>query len=266
MRVKWIALMYFMVAFGSLFSESYQLAQEIRENPKIAQQVNFMVGFPRSGNNWMKNIVQSLGHYPVYPLCGTYALENPLGVAIDHDKSPFFVMHVPNWIEGASPECNKIIIIVRDYKECFYRQAIADRADIENTDITQLQLSGYSFVSVYLNILRIYDSWLPENRYLVYYEELIQYPETVIGDLAQFLGEEPNQLSEFFLNFEELKKQSIAYYNKIEGANGGSITEGKDVFHYREFYTEEQMRHIDEVMKIFGEDLWEKYLSHYEGI
>ena len=235
----------------------------ISHYPQCASNVIFLASFPRSGQNWMKCLLQIMGKRPIYPLCGTLGLENPLNLKIDDSKTPCFVMHNPHWIDGAPSDCNKLIVIVRDYKECFIREAKAHKKHHILQKIHSFRLNGLPFKTIYFDILEKYDSWEPSNRHLIYYEDLLKKPTATLKDLCKFLGDSQKDLQHLLDNFQRYNKLTIQYYNKRQGSFGGSMSRGKSEHFHSKQYPIDELIKIDKMMKEFNPYLWQKYLRRY---
>lgn len=240
-----------------------QMAVEIRENPSCAANSLFFVSFPRSGSHWLKTILQVIEGYPIYPLCGTYSLENPHNLSLDLSKRRLYIMHEPHWIDGVSSINNCLLVIVRDYKECFVRQAKSYEEPVDIETVADLGFNQQTYSDLYLDILRLYDSWDVENRYLIYYEDLIQFPHQTLTKLFQFIGGEQERVDSFIENLEYYKRISIEHYNIIEGVHGGSMSSGQSANFHTQNYSNDELQHLDQLMKSRAGDLWNKYLRHY---
>ncbi len=259
-------LIVFALLFNALYSTPPHINPEavmISHHPECASNVVFLASFPRSGQNWLKCLIQIIGKRPIYPLCGTFGLENPLNLAIDDKNTPCFVMHNPHWIDGAPSDCNKLIVIIRDYKECFIREAKAHKKTINVEKVHLSRFNDQSYRSIYFDILKQYDAWEPSNRHLVYYEDLIKDPTTVLHDLGQFLGDAQKDVQHVMDNFQRYKKLSIQLYNKRQGRFGGSMSQGSNEYYHSQKYSKKDLSHLDKTMQTFHPGLWKKYLTRY---
>jgi Sulfotransferase domain len=241
----------------------YQPSVEIRNDPSKANNVLFLVSFPRSGSHWTKNILQIIGEIPIYPLCGTYDLENPLNVDLNFDNVPCFVMHNPHWIKGASTTENQLIVIVRDYKECFLRQAKAEKSSIDYETISQLKFNGQKYGNFYCDIIDLYDNWDVNKRLLIYYEDLINCPYSTLTIIFSFLKIDHLRVISFMNNFETYKKLSISHYNKIQQNEGGAMSEGNSTSYHSNDLTRSDLMKFDDYMSTEFSFLWNKYLTRY---
>ena len=235
----------------------------IKRSPEYAQNVIFTVAFPRSGQNWLNALMQIIGKHPAYPLCGTFGLVNPMKIDLDFSKKPFYMMHNPHWISQASSESNQLIVIIRDYKECFIRQAIASKKRLRIDHVHFLRFNQKPYPGTYYDILQLYDDWHPANRYLIYYEDLIKDPENVLRALNQFLGNSQEGVTYLMKRYEHFKALSIANYNNKQQRFGGSMSKGaSDHFHSQKHSLKSRLL-LQKRMIDINPVLHDKYLSRY---
>jgi hypothetical protein len=108
--------------------------------------------------------------------------------------------------EGDADLFNKLVLVVRDYKEAIPRH--------------QPRLGGSSMKD-YLKPLNSYDEFSGD-KMVVYYEDLITNPKDTLKDLLTFLGEyDETKLERFIVDYDRHKKDSLSIYDKFQGGNRG---------------------------------------------
>lgn len=119
---------------------------------------------------------------------------------------------------------DRLILILRNYKECYKREA---------NRIKMCSLHFFHQNPLYFDDLDIYHHWPKENRYLVYYEDLIENPRETLEGVLSFLGESGNNLDPFVNNIESHKKIMLDAYSH----RWGSASKGEDL-HFHEKQTD----------------------------
>lgn len=95
---------------------------------------------------------------------------------------------------------------------------------------------------------------------IVYYEDLMKYPEKTLKELLKFLGEDDKFLSDFMKDFEFHKKQSLEFY---EFTLHKSKTKGKKTIFYLNKISDEEKKVLDEIIETTHPIFWKKYLMRY---
>lgn len=191
-------------------------------------------GFPRSGNTWLNYIVTTL-------LDGKEPIEKEI-VKSNHRFSLIQSNKTP-------------ILIVRDYKECMPRHF--GYKDIENKDFKKLSKSGYKF-SLYIKNLQDYDK-IFDKALLVYYEELMKYPNNEILRIGKFIDKEKN-VPIFLENYEFHKNKSLELKN--DPSRAGTIS-GEDLHYHSKNLSQSTLFRLYNHFKNDHPKIFEKYLKCY---
>ena len=227
-----------------------------------ASNAHFLAAFPRSGQNFFHYFIQGVSERPICAFNGM--IHSLPHMTHDLKKSPFYVMHNLYQIWKVPSKTNKYIALVRNYKECFIREMKAQKLSYTNpSQLLDLKINSHTFLEIYLGILKLYDRWKPENRLLVYYEDVVKSPEMVAKKLAKFLNEPESNAETFIKQYDEICQCAIRYYNTIQKKEGGSMTKGKSLIHHSESLCQKELVEFDELMRTHCGDIFDKYLNHY---
>ena len=109
--------------------------------------------------------------------------------------------------------------------------------------------------------LMVFEKWNKKNKLLLYYEELIENPETQFRKALLFLNESLAPLSELMVHFEEHKESIINYYQDSRGAR--CVTKGEDTLFYSKLMPQDRLKAIDQFVEKKYPVIWKKYLSRY---
>lgn len=226
-----------------------------------ASQVEFLISYPRSGTNLLTGYIQNLTGKPISVAAGTISelAMNRLAVPINASKKPLYRAHHAHEIQGWNKNGNKLICIIRNYKECITREhqrkSISKLLDkIERGDPT---------AEHYIDNLRVFDAWDKDNRLLIYYEDLISKPDEEIKKVLTFLRESvPTNLSKESL--QDTSQKILSSYHTQHISSGGSHSKGKDLLYHSKQMTLKQLKRWDELISKKDPELWERYLKRYK--
>jgi len=197
----------------------------------------YIVSYPRSGNHWMRFIVEFLTGRPTLgcksseyydiPIYKTEFKNGMCPIKIIDEGNP--IARKIHGVNGINDD-NMIVVVVRDYKECITRH---------NGFVSE------NYINEYYNIIDFYDKH-KGNKLLVKYEDLINNNTKVADDVYKFFDcEDRNRLNDFKENLDK-------YRHMNKNVNGrrwlGSIS-GDDLdFHKNSFKSNfsEFDRYIDE--------------------
>lgn len=211
------------------------------------------LGYPRSGNNWLNFCLHKMLSSP-----------DKRGVIRPNPNLKFFA-HNPyeTGIDKLEKSQNYLIVILRNYRESMMR----NNMNLENLVKNQLIFENKVFLGQepefekriysYPAVLKCYDEWDPSKRLLIYYEDLMEYPEATLKAVIRFLGKDEALVDNFMKNYLLYRKESLENY-----ADTQSISKG--LLYHTSLMSQEAISHFDNFMKTNYPDYWEKYLSRYE--
>lgn len=188
---------------------------------------NYIRGFPRSGNTWVRYIIQAFT------------------TAIVHKNHEYKNMFSIN---------NVLIFCIRNYKECITRHKRARTfEDFEKP------------LSNYMKLLNMFDSFKGTQKIIVYYEDLMDDPKTIIPSFTRFFDERFNYDFDCFMeNYELHQQESLKVYKQYTG----SSHEEKDwkpehTIVHSEHLTKEVKMTLDNYLIVNHSELSKKYLKRY---
>lgn len=216
----------------------------------------FLLSYPRSGNSWLRYCLEKLTLRPTFSRIGFYdKKQQPLAwhapFEIDLTKSPIEKVHLPREVHSPHDWHDKLIMIVRNPKEALMRN------EHRKLSLPLLQgrtrRRGYTPASYFEN-LEFFNTWNPDNRLLIYYEDLLMYPRHELLRILIFLEEPVTRLDDFMSNYQEHVALSIKLYKK-------SASKGSDpLFHSRS--TDQEYRlSVDQWITDLYPELWNTYLK-----
>tara|TARA_R110002074_G_scaffold401659_1_gene600732 strand:- start:944 stop:2203 length:1260 start_codon:yes stop_codon:yes gene_type:complete len=226
-----------------------------------------IVGFPRSGNNWLRYLVEYFTKYiticepvntpmrkPLHLLCPSINSTNKTDDALwnthGHEKA---ISNLLKSVQG------KHILILRNYKECIPRHVNVaypfvhyDPSFKDTGKLTDLNLiingkdDGNSLDLIhYLSLLNDYHNYEGE-KLLLYYEDLIN-KETIkesLIKLINFLDGDITLVEEFLNTYEERSNECKVLYKPLGGSQSPA---GQSIFHSKVF-TDKQKYFMDDLI------------------
>ena len=175
------------------------------------------------------------------------------GFEIDLDLAPIEKVHIKKEIEKAKGDNrrDRLILIVRNPKEVFSRHG-----GLEITlDVLQGEGStGNSDPRIYFNNIRVYNSWNPEKRLLIYYEDLVSKPIQTIINIVQFLNEPLDKIDLFMRDYSQHKKKAIKIYKESE-------SKGNDLLYHSKLIAPDHRLQIDLWIEQLYPNIWNNYLK-----
>jgi hypothetical protein len=222
----------------------------------------YLVSYPRSGANWLRYCIEAIWgapthgvapHKPLTLLDGTVeeATRELLNASIGVDLEKGVVLqHSHRW--HVSTPTTRILMIVRNYKECIirdFRGTTGDDAHVH--DITRHNsldiLCNDDGIGDYSHLLETYVKH-PGPKHIVYFEDLKVNPGETLAQLAPFMKGELEMVATFMEHIDRHNKVSVLVYNNgvaksyTQGSNNLSL-------HSDEFLTVEDKIKWDEYIK-----------------
>jgi len=271
---------------------------------------DWLVSYPRSGNTWLRYIIE---YHLLRPTIGYWnsdgddmveaikdqPLEHHIDAPInnkatwdkkiDYSKKHVLKRHVVSEIEPEQDD--KLVFLVRNYKECIMRHCMTstiaefelDKVDANN--ISQEQYDAlidqavpwfkkrcFEELEVYMSNLQQYDAWAGP-KMLVYYEDLILQPTTEIVKVIRFLNCDSNdeemllRHKRFMNYYKDHKNGSLQIY---AGNGTDPITKGEpdSLRHYSDSFQNsiwgsEMPLELDLKALKLNQELWVRYLKQY---
>lgn len=209
----------------------------------------FLLTFPRSGTHWMMYCLQTLTGRPWH----VHNRNLLKWIDFENDENMPYLYHTHYIRCLASPNRDKdfLIVLLRNYKECFLRQ-------YGSYDAMQRELKGKGFY--YFENLKYFDSWAPDKRILIYYEDLMADSKSEVTRVLTLMGESLDGVEAFFVEVDRHRERVIQYYNR---RYDGAESRGEDALYHSKSYPVEDLQKIDQIIQEAYPDLWQKYLKRY---
>jgi len=197
--------------------------------------MNYLLSLPRSGNHWVRFILEWFSESPSMcltnddkPLCLNFKNPNPLSHVKINNKP---IIHKAHFLKHIVSTNGKLILLLRNYKECIIRH----KNRIKPQDLDE-----------YMGLIKLYDRWDNEKRLIIYYEELLQQPKKVIEEILSFMELKNERLDYFIDNYDTLFNSSVNFYNRKET----SFSKGSDLsYHTKNYPNKEEIIMSDKYMK-----------------
>ena len=253
----------------------------------------FLTAYPRSGSSWFRYCVEFLTKRPTVGLGrrGNTVFSHPRDTGVDEKARP--ILHKNHLILADNGQGyyfsdyrakmekfsknrahrdnrseNKLILLLRNYKECIPRHnSPTGKCDFD-TFLQQTSGQRQSFPPPdYIGPLLCFEEW-EGPRLLIYYRDFIREPMRELANVLDFLGCDHLFLPELARNFEVHRQKSLQYYNRFgQNAQAHISRTGGDKnkldFHSRRMDQKERMR-WDQSLKTRYPGIFAKYLACFE--
>lgn len=216
----------------------------------------FLLSYVRSGSTWLSESIKAMSPSMVPASFINKVQRHTAKYQIDLLDIPphhYLKLHDPLIVLSQSENSpnNKLIVIVRNYLECM----ISIKGDFE----TIYQDISNNWDHNYFKILELYDSWDPNQRILVYYEDLITDFSSEMKKIVDFLHIPPRNLEELMENYEDHRSTVLESYDRIHQLK----STGQEVFHHSKNVPLIRLVQMESIVKKKYPSLWEKYLQRY---
>jgi len=210
-----------------------------------------LMSYSRSGTNWIRYIIEYLTDRPTPG--AARLIKNGSDYVLDRAHRGYAVIN----------EYSKVILIIRDYRECLLRhmpeewqksRSVADFLELQKVDQPPYW---------YIWNIEAFDKFQGE-KCLFYYEDIVGCPEKEILRLVAFLDLPNDKLDDLLGNIEVHKRNSIQCYK----SNQISVTEGNIGKLNRHALTHTSPRERKEFDLYYKEkfpEIYKKYLQRYES-
>jgi hypothetical protein len=209
-----------------------------------------LISYSRSGTNWIRYVIEYLTGKPTPGAARLIRKGNDY--VIDRAHRGYAVIN----------EYKKVILIIRDYRECLLRHMPEEWRNSSSVhDFLELRKAEQP-PFWYIRNIEAFDQFKGEKA-CFYYEDMVRYPEKEIPRLVDFLQLPKDRLDDLLGNMERHQKKSILCY----GSNKTSVTQGKTDKLNRHALTHtslEERKEFDLYYKKRYPDIYRKYLERYE--
>jgi|GEM_PF-1824264 hypothetical protein len=235
----------------------------------------FFLSTPRSGTNLISSSLSAITRKPIGWLGRKNRLFTRNTAAREKDpaynrlelplvsKSPLFYRTHYNLdaLRQIHSDQNKLIFVTRNPRELLLRAFFLTSP---TTDCPDPEFIA-EFLTYYMSVFQVYDSWCPENRFLIFYEDFIEHSDERLLQILTFIDEAPLFLDDFLRNKQEYTARLLESYTQQHKKNSGGLSsaESPQPIFYSKKMTEETLRYLDECIEKACPLIWEKYLKRF---
>lgn len=208
----------------------------------------FLVSYPRSGSNWL-----------------AYCTTNLLNSKINTFETPNYIFSKAHSFNSMDQNYDgKIMLIIRNYKECIYRHHEHSENDLTTQSYFHLITSEINNnpnnPNNYIASILGFDKYTYP-KFLTYYEDIISDTPKELKKLFDFLEIENIKVYNDFIENLEYHKQKSFDLHHVSSKTHGEVSKNK-------FYSQdkplEQKQEIDKYIEEHFPSMWEKYLKRYK--
>ncbi len=224
-----------------------------------------LLTYPHSGTQWLTYCVCQLTYRPAYVLNEKMWDWNSsmLQLSPDQKKAAFYHTHRPEFLTHVHEDFRKhqngkLLIVLRNFKESLFRRV--DTAEKALRLVHRASKGEGDFYKLIRN-LSYFQTFPPERRLLIYYEDLILSPKETLQSILNFTGDEAN-IDEFIDELETHKERCFTFYNTTPSLPG-TRSFGKPKFHSLQT-DQADLKKLDVLFKKHFSELW-PYFKRFQS-
>lgn len=215
----------------------------------------YIVSFPRSGNTFMRYIVEAISDRPTLGVPGNED-DAPIHtrndqLSVSNEEAIARKSHWWRHVEDEITADDKLLIILRNYKECIVRHTYYQKGEVGG-DEKKLHVQNY------MKPLEKFDSFNGEKE-LVRYEDLINNTSAVIEQVSDLFGFEEDDIRQFTQNLDTHVDASLSMYD----SQHGSYTGGEKANYHAKKISDQERQRWDELFRERSPEIYDKYLDRY---
>lgn len=248
---------------------------DFSKSDEIADQL-FILTNPKSGSHLLLYSIMKVtkrplrGRVPYWHFENNppfYPPENMMGYPLDFSKPTTYWGHEYSILERLNQRGNKLIFILRDYKENVLSNLILKYRELLSSEELDCQLGfllkneifneGLIFKE-YLTRLRLFHNWKPDYRCLVMFEDLVANPQIFVPQVMAFI-EDNSEYVDFIDNYEGFKVELMEKYKEKENRTGS----GSSLKYFAKKVSSEILEEVDDYVKSRYPMMWKYYLENF---
>ena len=233
------------VNFFERFYRNQQFGYALFDRP-------LLISYSRSGTNWIRYFIEATTGQRTP---GQRRLVGEGDYFIDRAHAGFARIN----------KYNKVLLIIRNYKECITRHHGIENIRNEYPNMTKFLKDNRVSqpASWYYKNIKAFDRY-NKQKLVIYYEELLLDPTKHLWRIAEFLTIEKLAFDEFVKNLDYHKTNSVDAYTS-RGHKSETRGESSKVDFHGSKLTNEEIYELDSYFREKDIDLFEKYLKRYEA-
>ena len=213
-----------------------------------------LLAYPRSGSTWFRYCCELMTKIKTESV---HSKKNPFvrcsEINTDCNEDPFiYKSHFSKDLDGFDRRNDFLFLLIRNYKECIYRNFYKDNMTLRNFDISDITHQ----VKHYIDNIDFFERWTGQKK-LVYYEDLISNFEETFEEFLVILKIKNSTFKNFIQNYDKYKNDSLNNYKP------GSHTSGAEKLYHSLKMTEPERKKWDKLIIDTNERLFCKYLLRY---
>lgn len=222
-----------------------------------------LLSFPRSGNTWVRYCIEQMSGRPTEGQLGSQYTVKPYAICQGINKEE--LQHVDltlnpiikklHRISSKDRYAGKLIVLVRNYKECLIRHSSDISVETYANDMNQL--------TNYFHVLEEYELWDNDKKILFYYHDIINPSNfrKFCKDLFKFLDLNEETCGDYRRDM--IKNQ--AHHRMVSGKyyQDGQRSGGNKTIYHSKDMTDSQHKEWDRGFREHNPYLFDKYLSIY---
>ena len=211
----------------------------------------WIVSYPRSGNTWLRYVIEFLTNRPTNGICGPVNKADRLQPPIILKERTDFIAHKTHNFDDVK-EGDSVILCLRDYKECIIRH----NSQIRGMGLRVMHDNTSGGGMDYIGLLERYRAF-DGKKFLFRYEKRYDVRMHILQVMYQmFYCSDVDGLKSFLKDIELHKTASTLKYPQPQSG-------GADHFHKNRL-TETEQREWDESIRTRHPEIYEAYLTQYE--
>jgi hypothetical protein len=222
----------------------------------------FLLSYPRSGNTWVRYIVEALSKRPTkgYGNKMDEAIGFRINIGVDLNAKPILEKSHKLY-NNKKDNKDKLIVIIRNYKEVLIRHASSEPGhesiEIKSKRKFNNDTKGIQDEVDYIEVIMSYDVWSGP-KLLVYYDNLIDNPSVEINRIAEFLDINKKEALDFISKYDYHVNRGIKSYHEK------SYTNGKNNKYHQNRVSKDLIDFMTLDLKKRHSVIFEKYLKRFE--
>jgi hypothetical protein len=179
-----------------------------------------IASFPRSGNHWVRYIIEQIYKRPTLGEGDDdwkFNIDGPILERIYHSKECFKdLTPIAEKRHNIRQEDNnkKLLFILRDFKKSVIIQGLTMYSldDLFNSNHI------YDLMEMYYNLIVKFDIWEKNKKTLIYYIDLLNHPRDIINKIISFIGVNDEIIQnkiDFMNNYEAHRKNCLSIYENV---------------------------------------------------
>ena len=231
-----------------------------------------MLSSPRSGSTWLMYILNYLTDRDVIyrktnfeeTMFASKRLQGDIRKCIlrYHDPEHLLEDYRQNLMKNTH-----LICIVRNYKEVLARRFMLKPQ--KAFSFSDYACKHRFIFDQYMTILHMFDYWMGDQKYMIYYEALMRNPKEEILKLSEVLGINQKVVEEFLENLDFHTANCLKIYDDTTGEVtelGGSKSKGKELFFHSKKFPNDELCTFDRYLENAFPRIFRKYLSRYKTL